>query len=156
MSKVKSEQLDMSFGKANAILRKMILFHLIKESNKDICFRCNKKIKNIDELSIEHKVPWLYSDEPKELFFDLNNIAFSHLRCNSSYKNFRMSEEMKKCLSLKMSNEKYCKLSDKEIIEIREKLKNNPNYNLRKLGKEYNISHVQIIRIRDYKQRKYL
>lgn len=31
---------------------------------------------------IEHKIPWLDSDKPKELFFDLENIGFSHLSCN--------------------------------------------------------------------------
>ena len=36
-------------------------------------------------LSIEHKIPWLDSDNPKELFFNLEkNIAFSHLSCNIS------------------------------------------------------------------------
>jgi len=35
------------------------------------------------ELSIEHITPYLDSDDPKKLFFDLNNIAFSHLKCNS-------------------------------------------------------------------------
>jgi hypothetical protein len=34
------------------------------------------------ELSIEHKIPWLDSEDPKDLFFNLNNIAFSHLTCN--------------------------------------------------------------------------
>ncbi len=35
-----------------------------------------------ETFSIEHIVPWLDSDDPKGLFFDLNNIAFSHLSCN--------------------------------------------------------------------------
>ena len=73
----------MSFGKANAKLRKMILFDLVKECNKDICYRCKKRIDKIEDLSIEHKIAWLDSANPRELFFDLNNIAFSHLDCNS-------------------------------------------------------------------------
>lgn len=41
-----------------------------------------RKINTVEELSIEHKTPWLNSNNPKELYFDLNNIAFSHLSCN--------------------------------------------------------------------------
>lgn len=33
-----------------------------------------------DDLSIEHKAPWLHRDSA--LFWDLDNIAFSHLACN--------------------------------------------------------------------------
>lgn len=44
-----------------------------------------KKINTVDELSIEHKEPWENSDNPKELFFNLDNISFSHLKCNISF-----------------------------------------------------------------------
>lgn len=80
---IRLNQLEMSFGKANFILRKRLLFYFCIELNKDICYRCNKKIETLDEFSIEHKEPWLYSENPKEKFFDLNNIVFSHLSCNS-------------------------------------------------------------------------
>ena len=49
---------------------------------KIFCYRCGKKIEQIEELSIEHKVPWLYADDPIGLYFNLDNIAFSHLKCN--------------------------------------------------------------------------
>ena len=84
-SKEKTVQLGMSYGKANAILRKSILFSLVKKCNLDNCYRCNKKIEKIEELSIEHKIPWLHSEQAIELFFDLDNISFSHLSCNSSH-----------------------------------------------------------------------
>ena len=48
----------------------------------DSCFHCNKNIRNIENFSIEHKIPWLYSSDPRKLFFDLKNIGFSHLSCN--------------------------------------------------------------------------
>jgi len=83
-NRIKSEQLKMSFGKANCRLRKMILFHLVKKCNLDVCYRCNKKIEKIEDLSIEHKQDWLNSKNPVELFFDLQNISFSHLKCNVS------------------------------------------------------------------------
>lgn len=79
----KREQLGMSFGTATAKLRKMVLFDLMKKLSLDKCFRCNGKIENIRDLSLEHKIPWRHSENPVELFFDLDNISFSHLSCNS-------------------------------------------------------------------------
>lgn len=82
--KKKEKQLKMSFGKANQILRKNILFHLLIVAKENICYQCKKEITHISHLSIEHKKNWLDSKNPVELFFDLNNIAFSHLKCNAS------------------------------------------------------------------------
>ena len=79
---IKSEQLGMSIGTASHHLRKSIIFNFCKKLNLDICYQCNNKIENIEEFSIEHKIPYLHSSNPKELFFDLENIAFSHLKCN--------------------------------------------------------------------------
>lgn len=81
-NEIKTKQLGMSFGSAVAKLKKILIFNLIKELKRDCCFQCTLQIENIDELSIEHKIPWLYSEDPGKLFFDLNNIAFSHLNCN--------------------------------------------------------------------------
>lgn len=78
----KSEQLGMSYGKAGNILRKNLLFYLAQKSGMDICFQCKKPIKSVDDFSIEHKVPWLDSNNPVELFFSMENIAFSHSKCN--------------------------------------------------------------------------
>lgn len=76
----KREQLGMDPGTANGRLKKMILFSLIQETERDECFRCADVIGDIDNLSIEHKIPWLYNSV--SLFWDLDNIAFSHLSCN--------------------------------------------------------------------------
>jgi len=81
-NEIKSNQLGMPFGTASSKLRKQILFNLLKKYGENICFKCKKEILNEEELSIEHKEPWLHSKSPKELFFDINNIAFSHLMCN--------------------------------------------------------------------------
>lgn len=78
----KRNLLGMPIGTATARLRKSILFKHIKMLNLDTCFRCGNKIDSIDELSIEHKVAWMFSGKETELFFDLDNIAFSHLKCN--------------------------------------------------------------------------
>jgi hypothetical protein len=78
----KNDFLGIPFGTATSKLRKMILFDLVKKSNLDICYRCGNKIENIVDFSIEHKLPWLGIDI--DLFWNLDNIAFSHLHCNSS------------------------------------------------------------------------
>ena len=78
----KSEQLGMPHGTAANKLRKAILFSLLEETGKNICFQCGEKIGHMTEMSIEHKEPWLDSGDPVRLFFDLRNIAFSHLTCN--------------------------------------------------------------------------
>ena len=75
-------QLGIPHGTANGRLRKIVLFELLKRHNENICFQCGKFIENVEEFSVEHKVPWLDSENPTKLFFDIDNIAFSHLRCN--------------------------------------------------------------------------
>lgn len=78
----KAALLGMPLGTAANKLRKDLLFSLAKETGKDACFRCGNAIRNVDEFSVEHKTSWMGSANPKEAFFDLGNIAFSHLTCN--------------------------------------------------------------------------
>lgn len=86
-NKTKTEQLGMPFGTANGRLRKSLIFHLVKQLNQDICHRCKKHITELSDFSIEHKISWLHSESPIELFFDMENISFSHLKCNISFAN---------------------------------------------------------------------
>ena len=79
-NKTKNDFLGMPFGTATNKLRKMIMFDLIKKLNLDNCFQCNEKIISIRSLSIEHKKKWLNVDV--NLFWELDNISFSHLSCN--------------------------------------------------------------------------
>ncbi len=79
----KSEQLGISFGSAVHQLRKSIMFHLLQKLGENICFVCSTPINRVDELSIEHKIPWQNNDTA--LFWDIDNIAFSHLRCNKTH-----------------------------------------------------------------------
>lgn len=81
-NKKKADQLGMPIGTASNRLRKSVVFSLLKKLNENFCFQCGGEIESEKELSIEHKVPYLDSEDPKSLFFDLNNIAFSHLSCN--------------------------------------------------------------------------
>ena len=79
----KKEQLGINPGTASAMLKKRIMFNMARKLGEDICYQCNNRIETIEEFSLEHKIPWLDSENPTGLFFDLNNIAFSHLSCNS-------------------------------------------------------------------------
>lgn len=77
----KQSQLGMNPSTASGRLVKDVLFSLVVETGRNVCFRCNQKIKR-EDFSIEHKTPWLDSEDPVKMFFDLDNIAFSHLSCN--------------------------------------------------------------------------
>lgn len=78
----KALQLGMPFGTASGKLRKALLFDLLVRLELNFCFRCTSEIDGVEELSIEHKVAWLDSDDPVGKFFDLANVSFSHLNCN--------------------------------------------------------------------------
>ena len=78
----KKKQLGMNPGTASNRLKKSILFSFAKKLGFNWCYQCGTEITNIDKFTVEHKTPWLDSDDPKELFFDLDNIAFSHASCN--------------------------------------------------------------------------
>ncbi len=78
----RTKQLGMPYGTAYNKLRKAIMFDLVKKCGLDTCCKCGKKIEKIDELSIEHLTPWMHADNAVELFFDMDNISFSHLKCN--------------------------------------------------------------------------
>ena len=81
-NEAKSRALNMNFGTASNRLRKLILFDLLQRFDLDQCFQCGQEIEDVDDLSIEHKEPWQGADDPRAAFFNLDNIAFSHLRCN--------------------------------------------------------------------------
>lgn len=141
----KTEQLGMPIGTASNKLRKMVLFSLLKELGRDQCYRCGQPINSIEELSIEHKIAWLDSEHPKELFFSLNNIAFSHLKCNvgaARHPNERVKETHQQMA--KNGLHPFCKLNEEDVKEIREQCKTEK---VKNIAKKYNISKHTIYRI---------
>ena len=82
-NKRKSEKLGMPFGTAQHRLRKNIIFELAERLSLTRCYRCETLIMRVEDLSIEHKDSWEKAPHPQKLFFDLDNIAFSHVNCNS-------------------------------------------------------------------------
>jgi hypothetical protein len=75
-----AETLGMPQGTASARLRKMLLFRQLKKHNENTCVRCGKEIEIVAELSVEHIKPW--EGISADLFWDLDNVAFSHMKCN--------------------------------------------------------------------------
>jgi hypothetical protein len=96
--------LGLPVSKASHTLKKRLFFNFLKQLNLDICYRCNNKILSAEELSVDHKIEWRY-DKP-ELFWDLNNIAYSHRKCNKprSRKGILQPLYRKQC----PSNESWC------------------------------------------------
>ena len=78
----KSAQLGMPFGTAQNQLRRIVLFDLLKRHGENFCFRCGEEIKEVSQLSMEHKEAW--QNHETGLYWDVKNIAFSHLSCNIS------------------------------------------------------------------------
>lgn len=66
---------------ASGRLVKDLLFLLVVETGRDVCYRCGEKVSR-KTFSIEHKESWLDSEDPVTRFFDTDNIAYSHLTCN--------------------------------------------------------------------------
>ncbi len=78
----KTQKLGIPFGTASYRLMKSLLFKLLKENNKNFCYRCNEKILTKESLSIEHKNSWVTNKNPLKSFLNLKNVTFSHLMCN--------------------------------------------------------------------------
>lgn len=76
----KKLQLGMNPSTASGRLVKDILFSFIKDRP---CCKCGQPMTR-ETFSIEHLVPWLDSNDPVKTYFDLDNIDFSHLKCNVS------------------------------------------------------------------------
>jgi hypothetical protein len=79
-----SIQLGMHYSTAQSRLKKIIIFEMCKKLGLTKCYRCGNEIINAEHLSFDHKKPWLDEENAKELFWDINNVSFSHKKCNSS------------------------------------------------------------------------
>jgi len=79
-----AQQLQMSKSKASNRLVRLILFKLVKDANKNFCYRCGRIIEVSKDLNLDHKVDWIDSLNPIETFWNLDNVAFSHDWCNKA------------------------------------------------------------------------
>jgi hypothetical protein len=78
----KHEKLGMNPSTAAHRLRVDLLFDLAVKAGH-VCFRCGLSLTR-ETFSIEHKEAWQSAADPKAAFFDLGNIAYSHLACNTA------------------------------------------------------------------------
>lgn len=78
----KTLQLGMNVSTAQHRLLRDVLFSLVMKVGHT-CFKCGGELTR-ETFSIEHKTPWLDSEDPLRSFFDIENIAFSHFVCNVS------------------------------------------------------------------------
>ena len=77
----KKIQLGMNPSTASHRLVKDVLWKLIQDTGQSNCCKCGEPMSR-ETFSIEHVIPWLDSEDPVGLYFDLDNISFSHLKCN--------------------------------------------------------------------------
>ena len=77
-----ADLLGMPKGRAAHLLRREVVFHLITELGLDGCPRCHKPLLSSDNMSLDHIEPWL--DVDPGLFWNLDNVGFSHRFCNAS------------------------------------------------------------------------
>jgi hypothetical protein len=78
----KHSQLGINPSTASQRLVKDLLFKFVSDAGH-VCHQCGGSLTRGD-FSVEHKTPWLDSDDPVGLFFDLGNVAYSHRSCNAS------------------------------------------------------------------------
>jgi len=64
-------------------LTRRVLFRFIQEAGLTSCHRCGLALTQSD-FSLDHILPWRNSENAEELFWDIDNIAFSHRGCNSA------------------------------------------------------------------------
>ena len=103
----KKEQLGIDPGTASNRLVKDLLWSYIVQAEHHFCHQCGAELSR-EDFSIEHKTPWLDSENPIGLFFDLENIAFSHKGCNSrAARRFTLDDETKRERELARYKRKY-------------------------------------------------
>jgi hypothetical protein len=82
MGNKKSDKLGMNEGTARNVLLRDTLFRFVVNSGHH-CFRCGGVLER-SNFSLDHMESWLDAENPSATFFDQDNIAFSHLSCNSA------------------------------------------------------------------------
>jgi hypothetical protein len=90
----KQKQLGMNPSTASHRLVKDLLWFFIYQNDQNTCYKCGEEMTR-ETFSIEHMEPWLDSEDPLGMYFDLTNIGFSHLSCNSGGR--REGRQLKPC-----------------------------------------------------------
>jgi len=59
-----------------------LIFRQLERLSENECFRCGSLIVDAEDLSLDHKTA---HQGNQDLFWDLDNLAWSHRRCNFSH-----------------------------------------------------------------------
>lgn len=102
-----AEQLGQPADKAQAILRRRVMLALIQKAGLDCCARCGARLVDPDDIALDHVVPWRNSQNPKKLFWDLDNVRFSHKHCNIEHSLRRKSKAEKRARENARRRERY-------------------------------------------------
>lgn len=73
--------LGVSLSTAVTKLTRDIIWMFLERVGETRCYVCGKEMSR-DTFSIEHKTPWMNSEDPVGNFWNLENISFSHRKCN--------------------------------------------------------------------------
>lgn len=82
------EVLGTSMSNATMRLLRSLVFDYICRMHDNYCYRCKLPMTRQD-FSIEHIKEWRGAENGQELFFDIDNISYSHLKCNTEARRFR-------------------------------------------------------------------
>lgn len=83
-SAIVTQKLGQGFTSARKLLLKKIVWDFIVKCDLNKCFRCGLPM-SFEDYSLEHKVAWYNSEISKDLYFDLDNISYSHAKCNREH-----------------------------------------------------------------------
>jgi len=76
-----SKMLGMSRTTARHRLYRNLIWDMFTKLHGRICYRCKGPLHN-DDWHIDHIQPWAIASKPAEMYFNLENIALSHSKCN--------------------------------------------------------------------------
>jgi hypothetical protein len=110
------------------------MFEMAINLGLDTCFRCKKKIENVNVFSVDHKDEWQSSADPITAYFNTKNIAFSHTSCNAN-------AAQKKRLPHGVATHRGCKCA--ACIEARNQYNADWMANWRASGKDKSRSNFQ-------------
>lgn len=122
----KASQLGMNPSTASGRLIKDLLWNFVETTGNNKCHICGK-VMTRDTFSVEHIVPWLDSDNPVDTFFDVDNVAYSHLKCNIG--SARKASEMPNASVRSGINTSRGRFNAEDIIHIRRNYKSRCSIN---------------------------
>lgn len=149
-NKAKAEFLGMPYGTAANRLRKMLLFGFAQKLGYDECFVCGSLIEDIDDFTIEHKEAWL--NRSVDNFWSLDNIAFSHSKCNHRTPNCDRHYDGRnrcKCVMCKDKRAEQILELKKQRDELTSKIRqlSEDGLSTRAIARRVGLSHVAVWKV---------